>query len=611
MADWGEDTTSKGYIHYTAKLATEMAMIWDEVFADEPDARLVKVIGTQTSLPWRTDQLLKATTWFEQEPDAAVSPADVFDAVAVTTYFGNATVMREELRAELLAVIADPEIEAFDWLAAKLMDPDYARSIPEVLGFLQAQKDVAETYGLGTVSYEGGQHVHHQFMVPKEAAELSDFFGEFVRSPQMADLYEALWDGWAEIGDGAFMQFGSVGASGKGGSWSLWDYFGDSTPRSELLIELNEEIGSWWEGGVANDAYLQGVTLTGGDGDDVLVGTDAEDYLIGGAGDDVLIAGAGNDGLNGGAGYDLLLLSGTPEDYDITAEGDGYRLDGPDGSDFVINIEEFLFEDDSTFVFDDAVMPAASADVEFTSALSALMLSRSSTMLGRSDLVSIENDVVIAADLGGGVLVQAAHNYSATGTELAEMTDNVEEVYMISARGEVVAIGGNSVSANYWTVMTNLDGKGGAALADTALEATTALAAVVWETNEIVGSSGNDVFMGRGAADVFSGGDGSDVLIGRGGNDRLRGGTGNDTLNGGAGEDIFIFDDGDGRDRIQDFTAEDTLDLRGVAAAANDSLGSFATLNDTGNLTLDFGDGDMIALEGLGFGDVAWIDALV
>jgi Ca2+-binding RTX toxin-like protein len=159
--------------------------------------------------------------------------------------------------------------------------------------------------------------------------------------------------------------------------------------------------------------------------------------------------------------------------------------------------------------------------------------------------------------------------------------------------------------------MTNLDGKGGAALADTALEATTALAAVVWETNEIVGSSGNDVFMGRGAADVFSGGDGSDVLIGRGGNDRLRGGTGNDTLNGGAGEDIFIFDDGDGRDRIQDFTAEDTLDLRGVAAAANDSLGSFATLNDTGNLTLDFGDGDMIALEGLGFGDVAWIDALV
>jgi hypothetical protein len=276
----------------------------------------------------------------------------------------------------------------------------------------------------------------------------------------------------------------------------------------------------------------------------------------------------------------------------------------------VINIEEFLFEDDSSFVFDGAAMPAPGADVEFTSALSALMLSRSSTMLGRSDLVSIENDVV-TADYKNGALIQAAHKYSAIGGELAQMTDNVEEVYMISARGEVVAIGGNSVSANYWTVMTNLDGKGGAALADTALEATTALAAVVWETNEIVGTSHNDVMFGRGAADVFSGGDGYDTLIGRGGNDRLRGGAGNDTLNGGAGEDIFIFDDGDGRDRIQDFTAEDTLDLRGVAVAANGGLDRFASLNSGGHLTLDFGDGDMIALEGLGLGDVAWIDALV
>ena len=610
-AEWGVETNSTGDIHYTAKKATEMALIWDEIFAETEDAPgLVKIIGTQTNVPWRTDQLLNADTWLEEEPDTAVAPHVVFDAVAVTTYFGEAVSMKEEQRNALLAAIEDPEINASDWLAEKLMDPEFKSSIPQALAALRAQKELADSYGLDLVAYEGGQHVHHMFGVPKEALALGDFLAEFVRSPQMADLYQALWDGWAEIGDGAFMQYGAINASTKWGSFALWESLEDSNPRGDLLIELNEETTSWWEGSEANEAYLQGVTLTGGDADDILVGTEAEDYLIGGGGDDVLISGAGDDGLNGGAGYDVLLLAGTADDYEIVAEGEGYRLNGPDGSDFVINIEEFLFEDDSAFVFDEAVLPERSPEFEFLSPLSALMLSRSSTLLGRSDLVSVENDVVVA-DNEGGVLIQAAKKGSAIGVELVDMTDNVEEVYLIAARGEVVEIGEHSVSASYWTLIGNIDGKGGETVADTALETATALAAVVWETNEIVGTSDRDIFHGRDGDDVFTGGGGSDSLVGRGGADRLRGGTGNDSLHGGAGEDIFIFDEGDGNDRVRDFSDEDTLDLRGLNLDADQDLAEFASLNSAGHLTLDFGDGDSIALEGLGLDDVAWIDALV
>jgi Ca2+-binding RTX toxin-like protein len=611
-ADWGEATTAGETVHYNAKLATEMALIWDEVFAEVDDAPgLVKVMGAQTGAVGRTKSLLKAGTWFNEEPDDAVSPADVFDAVAVTTYFGSAVSVSEDLRNELIAVIDDPEINAFDWLAEKLMDPDYPSSVPRTLAALREQKEMVKSFGLDLVAYEGGQHVHHMFKVPKEAAALGDFLAEFVRSPQMADLYQALWDGWSEIGDGSFMQFGSVSQSSKWGSWAVWENLEDSNPRGDLLIELNEETASWWEGGGANAAYLQGVTRLGGDADDILVGTEAEDYLIGGAGDDVLIAGTGNDGINGGDGHDLLLLSGTPLDYDIVAEGDGYRITGPDGSDFVINVEEFLFEDDSTFTFDASAAPQEDLSVQFTSALSALMLSRNSTQLGRTDLVVFENDVVQATDTGRGVMVQAVNPWAAIGKELAEITDNVEEVYLIAARGEFVEIGGRSVTANYWTTMTNLDAKGGAALADTALEATTALAAVTWGVIEIVGTSYGDILFGRGADDVFSGGGGADVLIGRGGNDRLHGGEGNDTLVGGAGEDIFVFDKGDGMDRIIDFTAEDQLDLRGLGLGVGQSLEEFASLGDAGDLNLDFGDGDLLIFKGLGLEDVAWIDALV
>jgi hypothetical protein len=40
-------------------------------------------------------------------------------------------------------------------------------------------------------------------------------------------------------------------------------------------------------------------------------------------------------------------------------------------------------------------------------------------------------------------------------------------------------------------------------------------------------------------------------------------------------------------------------------------LQELAFLGDAGNLTLDFGDGDLLIFKGLGLEDVAWIDAPV
>jgi Ca2+-binding RTX toxin-like protein len=50
-----------------------------------------------------------------------------------------------------------------------------------------------------------------------------------------------------------------------------------------------------------------GLTLDGGDGDDVLVGGAGADTLLGAAGDDVLIGNAGQDVLDGGPGSNVLL----------------------------------------------------------------------------------------------------------------------------------------------------------------------------------------------------------------------------------------------------------------------------------------------------------------
>jgi Ca2+-binding RTX toxin-like protein len=53
------------------------------------------------------------------------------------------------------------------------------------------------------------------------------------------------------------------------------------------------------------------LTLSGGDGDDVLIGGRGNDILHGDAGDDVLIGGGGQDVLDGGTGNNILINSAT------------------------------------------------------------------------------------------------------------------------------------------------------------------------------------------------------------------------------------------------------------------------------------------------------------
>ena len=65
--------------------------------------------------------------------------------------------------------------------------------------------------------------------------------------------------------------------------------------------------------------------------------------------------------------------------------------------------------------------------------------------------------------------------------------------------------------------------------------------------------SGADRLVGNGYGNTLIAGRGADTLIGNGGNDRLVGGLGNDRLTGGSGADRFVFQRGDGTDRVTDF----------------------------------------------------------
>ncbi|WP_040449093.1 cadherin domain-containing protein [Hoeflea phototrophica] len=112
------------------------------------------------------------------------------------------------------------------------------------------------------------------------------------------------------------------------------------------------------------------VTLRGNGGNDSLTGGDGNDLVEGGDGADQLTGGGGNDTIDGGADIDTAIFSGNRSDYTIVVEGSGYRITdtrsgSPDGSDLVLNVENFQFADMTVAEAD--LLNSAPTDLALTS----------------------------------------------------------------------------------------------------------------------------------------------------------------------------------------------------------------------------------------------------
>ncbi|MDR5652198.1 S8 family serine peptidase [Ruixingdingia sedimenti] len=121
--------------------------------------------------------------------------------------------------------------------------------------------------------------------------------------------------------------------------------------------------------------------------------------------------------------------------------------------------------------------------------------------------------------------------------------------------------------------------------------------------DSLYGGQGNDLLHGGRHDDQLFGDEGRDRLLGSAGRDVLHGGAGaNDVMIGGGGQDTFIFMQGDGRDRIMDFTDNiDTIrldtDLWGGGRTVRQVVDTYSKVVG-GNLVLDFG-ADKLVLVGV------------
>ncbi len=103
-----------------------------------------------------------------------------------------------------------------------------------------------------------------------------------------------------------------------------------SSPEPADRLQVNGLAGADELTAGTGLAPLIGLTLNGGDGDDILTGGDGADILDGGAANDVIKGGAGGDMIIGGAGSDAMNGQAGADNYTCLTPGDTFVQDGTD-----------------------------------------------------------------------------------------------------------------------------------------------------------------------------------------------------------------------------------------------------------------------------------------
>lgn len=316
---------------------------------------------------------------------------------------------------------------------------------------------------------------------------------------------------------------GAILSFGNGDSITISNLFendGDAFHSTDALEFIKFSNGVVWNQTriLAEVKKIKtGITLSGTNGPDILTGTELSDDLSGGDADDTLTGNYGADVLQGGLGNDTLL-GGLSADALSGDEGDDFLQGGKDddtlygGTGSVKDIYYFEKNDGHDRIHN----------------------------WGLQSIIRFAPDIR-AADVK--VKVQG-EDLEIQYSEYGVIT--ISKVFLHDGRFDSVAIVHNIEFANdpSWdlnTLLSKID------------FSSTDGSDVIYgmDTDDhIQGGKGNDVLYGLGGNDTLVGGDDNDSLYGYMGDDVLEGGSGDDVMSGGGGNDRYLFNLGDGHDRL-------------------------------------------------------------
>ena len=234
----GSGTDDGKWCQYAGGRASQCMDIVASVFSGQM-SRIARVLGVQTGWEGLEQYLLDAPMWVAIG-GGRHTPYTSFDAYGVTGYFDGG-VNNGSVAEDLLDIVDADGYEAGEaFVLDRLNGPESTSgSIAQLIGHFEYHRGVCNTRGLDLVMYEGGTHI-----VPTGDmtgnADLAAFMIEFNYSEAIGVVYRNLLIAWDEIGDGPFNHFQTIIRPTQYGCWGAMRWAGDSTSRSEVLLEYNE-----------------------------------------------------------------------------------------------------------------------------------------------------------------------------------------------------------------------------------------------------------------------------------------------------------------------------------------------------------------------------------
>lgn len=234
QAEWPASSESPftKRINWYGKRSAEVCDIWRSVFSDMP-GRVVCIISSQAANSWTAQEALACPLW-----DQAPCAAHGINALAIAPYIGDYLGQEENL-AEISSWGSSSlglqklftELESGGALTGG--PSGGARS--QSFGWIEANKIIAERFGIALLAYEGGQHLVGVGRAASNAVHTA-LFTAANRDPRIGLLYTTYLQGWESRGGGLFMHYSDTGSYLRYGSWGALELVGQrSSPKYDAL----------------------------------------------------------------------------------------------------------------------------------------------------------------------------------------------------------------------------------------------------------------------------------------------------------------------------------------------------------------------------------------
>ncbi|MFT7558537.1 MAG: hypothetical protein ACI93R_000432 [Flavobacteriales bacterium] len=232
-----------------------------DAFADSVE-RVKCVLGAQTAYHGLATGVLECPLWVAEGNEPCYLHG--IDYIGLTTYFsaglnGPTSLTGDLVHESTLRSWLEDDDGGLDRAFAQL---NYGRELTNVdryTNFAGAARKVsdemdywnkyAQSYDLGLVAYEGGQHITANGLPLFDDPAMVDFHVAINRDPRMEQMYIDIMTAWKDGGGQLHMHFVEMSAPGRYGSWgSLENLSQETSPRWNAITRFNLTEPCWWQG---------------------------------------------------------------------------------------------------------------------------------------------------------------------------------------------------------------------------------------------------------------------------------------------------------------------------------------------------------------------------